>query len=119
MAAAVFNTALLVQTHPGADAYETTSRPPADFARRRGWPIFASSTGPTLPPAALQIPLGHPSVASVVIGAKDAEEMRADGGVQRPCPPNAVGSTPERRPYSGERGSPDVSETVDTSGDPA
>ncbi len=80
VAAAVFNTGILAQSNPGEGArYDYAEVPPELLARARRMARLCSEHGTSLPAAALQFPLGHPSVASVVIGAKDGREMRANG----------------------------------------
>jgi D-threo-aldose 1-dehydrogenase len=79
VAAAPFNSGLLASAEPAEDArfdYEPASAALLGVARAmaaecRGW-------GVTLPQAALQFPLQHPAVVSVVAGMKSPPEAAAD-----------------------------------------
>lgn len=91
VAAAVFNTGILAHPHPGEDArYNYEEVPPELLGRARRIAELCSEHGTSLPAAALQFPLGHPAVASVVIGAKDGEEMRANGAAFNGSVPAAL-----------------------------
>ncbi len=79
VAGAAFNSGLLAQDHPPEDArwnYEPV--PPAVLARARAIAAVCTDLGVQLPAAALQFPLGHPAVVSVLIGMSSPEEVRAD-----------------------------------------
>jgi D-threo-aldose 1-dehydrogenase len=79
VAAAVFNSGLLARPRPEPGARHDYSPAPSPLLERaRRIAEVCERHGTTLPAAALRFPLGHPAVASVVIGAKDAREMRAN-----------------------------------------
>jgi len=79
LAAAVFNSGLLAQPEPGpGSTYEYAGAPPGVLERARRVAAVCREHGTTLPAAALQLPLAHPAVASIVVGARSAEEVQAD-----------------------------------------
>ncbi|MEV0265691.1 aldo/keto reductase [Streptomyces sp. NPDC050617] len=100
----VFNSGLLADPRPGARYdYERAPRPVLEraLAARR----VAERHGIPLRAAALHFPFGHPAVASVLVGARSASEVR-DGAelLRRPVPAEfwaelrGSGLLPERAP---------------------
>jgi len=78
LAAAPFNSGLLARPRPAADAtfnYEPAGRPMLE--RARALADVCDSAGISLPQAALQFPLRHPAVASVVVGLSNGPEVDA------------------------------------------
>jgi D-threo-aldose 1-dehydrogenase len=76
VAAGVFNSGLLARERPPDDAkynYEEAPRELVDRARRIA--DVCARHGAGLPAAALAFPLGHPSVASVCIGARSRAQI--------------------------------------------
>jgi D-threo-aldose 1-dehydrogenase len=79
LVAGPFNSGLLATQRPPDDAmYEYSPAPPDVLQRARRLADVCDSFGVTLPQAALHFPLGHPSVASVVVGMESAEQVRAN-----------------------------------------
>lgn len=78
VAAAVFNGGLLA-SEPGPDStYDYAAASPEILERARRLATICSDAGVPLPAAALQFPLRHPAVRSVVVGAGSAAEIRED-----------------------------------------
>jgi D-threo-aldose 1-dehydrogenase len=78
VAAAPFNSGLLAHPQPGDDANFNYGPAPADvlaFARRLAQ--RCERAGGSLPQAAMQFPLRHPAVATVVTGLRTAQEAAA------------------------------------------
>jgi D-threo-aldose 1-dehydrogenase len=78
LAAAPFNSGLLARPRPAAAAtfnYQPASRPMLERARVLA--DVCDSAGISLPQAALQFPLRHPAVASVVTGLSSGAEVDA------------------------------------------
>ncbi|HJP79140.1 MAG TPA: aldo/keto reductase [Pseudonocardiaceae bacterium] len=76
VAAGVFNSGLLAVDRPAAGA--TYDYAPADeeiLARANRIADVCQRHGVSLPQAAVQFPLNHPAVATVVLGARTAEEV--------------------------------------------
>jgi D-threo-aldose 1-dehydrogenase len=77
--AAPFNSGLLARPTPGEDAHFDYGRAPADvlaFARRLA--AGCDAAGTSLPQAALQFPLQHAAVPTVVVGMRSAAQARAN-----------------------------------------
>ena len=89
VAAAVYNSGLLSRAVVPDDAsFNYQTAPPELVARARAIAAICESHGVTLPDAAVQFPLLHPAVVSVVLGTRTAEQAR--DGVARysvPIPP--------------------------------
>jgi D-threo-aldose 1-dehydrogenase len=89
VAAAPFNSGLLSHSHPPDDAHFDYGQAPADvldFARRLA--AACAAAGATLPHAAMQFPLRHPAVPTVVVGMHTAAQARANlNWAERPLPP--------------------------------
>jgi D-threo-aldose 1-dehydrogenase len=80
VACGVFNSGLLSKPVVPSDAkYDYAEAPAGLVARARAIAEVCERHGVTLPEAAIQFPLGHPAVVSVVIGARTAEQMTANG----------------------------------------
>lgn len=71
----VFNSGLLTNPKPGA-MYDYAPTPPHVLDRALRMKAVADRHGVPLRAAALRFPLGHPAVASVLSGARSAEEVR-------------------------------------------
>lgn len=79
LVAGPFNSGLLTQRWPGADAhFNYAPVPPEVLDRARELARRCERHGVALPHAALHFPLRHPAVASVVAGMTRVEEVRAD-----------------------------------------
>ncbi len=79
VAAAPFNSGLLARPHPRDDAhfnYEPARGDVLAYARRLA--EHCEAAGCTLPQAALQFPLRHPTVAAVVAGMQTAHQASTD-----------------------------------------
>jgi D-threo-aldose 1-dehydrogenase len=75
--AAVFNSGLLATADPGADAHYDYGAVPAEtLAHARRLAECCREFGVELPAAALQYPLRHPLVATVVVGTSRPEAVR-------------------------------------------
>ena len=82
LAAAPFNSGLLARPRPGEDAtfnYGPVPRPMLE----RAWALaeVCDSAGISLPHAAMQFPLRHPAVASVVVGLSNGAQV--DAAIER------------------------------------
>lgn len=76
VAAGVYNSGLLSRARPPADArYDYAQAPAEVIARANAIADVCESFGVTLPEAALAFPLRHPSVVSVVVGMRTAEQV--------------------------------------------
>ncbi|MDT4922868.1 MAG: D-threo-aldose 1-dehydrogenase [Pseudonocardiales bacterium] len=88
VAAAPFNSGLLARPHPADGAHFDYGPAPADvlaFARRLA--TACDAAGATLPHAAMQFPLRHPTVPTVVVGMHTPAQASANlDWVTRPLP---------------------------------
>jgi len=78
-AAGVFNSGILAQIDPAADAtynYVPATVPVLD--RARAMARACAHYGATLPAAAIQFPLRHPAVTAVILGMRTATEVAAN-----------------------------------------
>ena len=76
VAAAVFNSGLLAREDvPDTATYDYEQASPDVRARARLVASVCREHGTTLPAAAIQFPLRHPAVASVVVGMRNPEEV--------------------------------------------
>ena len=78
LAAAPFNSGLLASDQPTEGTFNYTLAPPELLAAARRYADLARADGATLPQLALQFPLRHPAVASVVAGMVTPEQSAAD-----------------------------------------
>ncbi|MGV9862983.1 aldo/keto reductase [Rhodococcus koreensis] len=79
IAAAVFNSGILATHAPNPDArFNYVPASPSIVDRVSRLRRLCDEHGITLPQAALQFPLRHPAVASVLVGASSDAEMRAN-----------------------------------------
>jgi len=88
VAAAAFNSGLLAADSPPDDAtWNYQPAPPAVLARARAIADICRASGVPLPAAALQFPLGHPAVVSVLVGMRSPAEVTGDvGAMSSPVP---------------------------------
>ncbi len=76
VAAAPYNSGLLATPQPAADAhFDYAEVSPAVLQRARDLAGRCADAGVELPAAALQFPLRHPAVASVVVGMRSAAQV--------------------------------------------
>jgi D-threo-aldose 1-dehydrogenase len=76
VAAAVYNSGLLSRADVPSDARYDYAQAPAELIERaRAMAAVCARHGVTLPDAAVQFPLRHPAVASVVVGTRTAEQV--------------------------------------------
>lgn len=86
VAAAPYNSGLLARDYPPDDSYFDYDRAPADvLAFARALAKSCADAGTTLPEAALQFPLRHPAVPTVVVGMRT--EAQARGNIARAADP--------------------------------
>jgi D-threo-aldose 1-dehydrogenase len=77
LAAAPYNSGLLAHNWPADDAtFNYLPAAPDVLARARAYATVARASGVTLPDLALQFPLRHPAVTSVVVGLRTPGEAR-------------------------------------------
>jgi len=89
--AAVFNSGILAQpTVPERARYNYTDAPFELLERARQMADVCNHHGVTLPQAAIQFPLGHPAVASAVVGAHYPSQIIADAQMLEAKVPAAV-----------------------------
>jgi D-threo-aldose 1-dehydrogenase len=74
IAAGVFNSGLLADPRPGA-TFDYAPAPPERLARAQRLRQVCAEHGVSLPAAALQFPLHHPAVATVLSGARSAAQI--------------------------------------------
>jgi D-threo-aldose 1-dehydrogenase len=70
-----FNSGLLADPRPGA-TFNYTAAPPELVARARELQAVCARHGVPLTAAALQFPLAHPAVASVLTGPRSVVELK-------------------------------------------
>jgi D-threo-aldose 1-dehydrogenase len=79
VAAGVFNSGLLSQIEPSEDAYFDYAPVPQDvLAAARAFARVCTTHDTTLPAAALQFPLRHPAVDSIVVGMSSEQDCLQD-----------------------------------------
>jgi D-threo-aldose 1-dehydrogenase len=84
VAAGVFNSGLLATARPPDDArHDYESAPPELIARARAIASVCERHETTLPAAALALPLAHPAVVSVCVGARSADQVRRNATLYR------------------------------------
>lgn len=80
----VFNSGLLAQDDVPDDAHYDYAQAPPDLVRRaRALSAACRANGASLPQAAIAFPLRQPSVSSVVLGARTADQIRHNVGRYR------------------------------------
>jgi D-threo-aldose 1-dehydrogenase len=91
VAAGVFNSGLLATDRPRADATYDYGPVPADLLdRARRIAEVCQRHGSSVPAAALQFPLAHPAVASVVVGSGTAEQVHRNVDLMNATTPAAM-----------------------------
>lgn len=79
IAAAAFNSGLLASDTPPDDAtFDYLPAPPEVLTRARAIAAVCREVGASLPAAALQFPLAHPAVVSVLVGMRTPAEVADD-----------------------------------------
>jgi D-threo-aldose 1-dehydrogenase len=79
VAAAPYNSGLLSRPYPPEDSYFNYDRSPADvLAFARALAACCDEVGTSLPQAALQFPLQHPTVPAVVVGMRTETQARGN-----------------------------------------
>ena len=87
VAGGAFNSGILVPGGPDGAKFDYAEAPPAVVARVQRLDALCGDFGVPLPAAAIQFPLRHRAVRSVAIGAKSAEQVRANvGWFEQPIP---------------------------------
>src|SRR5262249_13812698 len=82
LAAAPFNSGLLARPRPAEDAtFNYGPAPQQMLERARALADVCHSAGISLPHAAMQFPLRHPAVASVVVGLSTG--LQVDAAIER------------------------------------
>ncbi|WBB64461.1 aldo/keto reductase [Streptomyces sp. WMMC500] len=88
VAGGVFNSGLLADPAAAEATYDYGAAPRHLVDRARASAGVTEAHGVPLRAAALHLPLGHPAVASVLVGARSAAEVRdAADCLRRPVPP--------------------------------
>ncbi|MEU6164621.1 aldo/keto reductase [Streptomyces tanashiensis] len=85
----VFNSGLLADPRPGA-TYDYTAAPPGLLSRALDLKTVCERHGVPLRAAALRFPLGHPAVASVLVGTRSAAEARDAAAMLAHAVPDAL-----------------------------
>jgi D-threo-aldose 1-dehydrogenase len=86
IAGGVFNSGILADPRPGA-TFDYAPAPPELVARAQAIDAVCRRHGVPLTATAIQFALGHPAVASVLVGARSAAEATAGAGdASRPIP---------------------------------
>ena len=91
VAVGIFNSGLLSQPRPAADAtfnYAPAPAPLVDKANQLA--DICESHGVTLPAVALNFPLHHPAVAGIAVGCRTAEEVHTNAALARISIPSGV-----------------------------
>ncbi|QNE36022.1 aldo/keto reductase [Leifsonia shinshuensis] len=89
--AAVFNSGILATERPGADAHFDYGAAPAALIERAGRIAdVAAPYGVGLPQLAVQFPLRHPAVSTVVLGAESPEQIVRNAGLAEPRVPDEL-----------------------------
>jgi D-threo-aldose 1-dehydrogenase len=88
LAAGVFNSGVLA----GGSTFDYESAPDEILSRRRALEAMCAGHGVPLAAAAVQFPLRHPAVVSVVIGARSPEEIDEDAQLLEIPVPDALWS---------------------------
>lgn len=89
--AAVFNSGILATDRPVAGAtYDYGAAPDALVARAERIADIAAPYGVTVPQLAVQFPLRHPAVATVVLGAESAGQITRNAGLASVAVPSEL-----------------------------
>jgi len=89
--AGVFNSGLLARHQvPDQVTYDYRQAPPEILARAREIAEVCEKHGVSLPDAAMRFPLGHSSVAGLIVGARSPEEVTADAAMLDVAVPAAL-----------------------------
>jgi D-threo-aldose 1-dehydrogenase len=76
VAAGVFNSGLLSKDRPAPDAtYNYAPAPPEILKRAHELADICQAHGVSLPTAAAQFPLGHPTIANICLGARNRQQV--------------------------------------------
>jgi D-threo-aldose 1-dehydrogenase len=93
VAVGVFNSGLMAQPRPAADATFNYTPAPDDLrAKVNQLADVCEGHGVTLPAVALKFPLAHPAVAGVAVGCRSAAEVHANASLFRTAVPAGVWS---------------------------
>jgi D-threo-aldose 1-dehydrogenase len=91
LAAAPFNSGILASNHPSADSFFDYAGVPAPvLARAEELASICAASGIDLPAAAIQFPLRHPAVTTVVAGMASESDSRADSALAAVNIPDSV-----------------------------
>ncbi len=91
VAAGVFNSGLLSAPLPSTGArYDYAAAPAAVVERAQRIAAVCERHGTSLPAAALAFPLAHPSVMSVCVGARSAEQVQLNAALMATSLPEAL-----------------------------
>jgi D-threo-aldose 1-dehydrogenase len=91
VAAGVFNSGLLARARPSDEArYNYVEASPALVDRAREIASICDRHGASLPAVAISLPLGHPSVVSVCVGARRPDQVAQNVALYRSRVPPAV-----------------------------
>ncbi|MDX6249228.1 MAG: D-threo-aldose 1-dehydrogenase [Kribbellaceae bacterium] len=93
VAVGVFNSGLLSQPRPAADAtFNYAPAPAALVDKANNLADVCESHGVTLPAVALNFPLHHPAVAGIAVGCRTADEVHTNAALSRTKIPDALWS---------------------------
>jgi D-threo-aldose 1-dehydrogenase len=93
VAVGVFNSGLLSQPRPPADAtFNYAPAPAALLEKANKLADVCDAHGVTLPAVALKFPLFHPAVAGIAVGCRNAAEVHANAALARTAVPDAIWS---------------------------
>jgi D-threo-aldose 1-dehydrogenase len=93
VAVGVFNSGLLSQPRPAADAtFNYAPAPAALVDKANKLADVCESHGVTLPAVALNFPLHHPAVAGIAVGCRTADEVHTNAALSRTHIPDALWS---------------------------
>ncbi|HLI96324.1 MAG TPA: aldo/keto reductase [Candidatus Baltobacteraceae bacterium] len=92
IAAGVFNSGILAEREPRAGAtYDYRIADAATLARTQVLYALCRRYGVSMRSAAIQFPLSHPAITSVVLGMRTPAEVREDlAALERPLPPTLL-----------------------------
>ncbi|HEY0619802.1 MAG TPA: aldo/keto reductase [Kribbella sp.] len=93
VAVGVFNSGLLSQPRPAAEAtFNYAPAPAALVDKANKLADVCESHGVTLPAVALNFPLHHPAVAGIAVGCRTADEVHTNAALSRTKIPDALWS---------------------------